>query len=366
MAPNFQLPSFENNPQQTENSSGIPQIFSTASTGYKLAKGLGSLAGGAPSAPVLSSVGSTSLPASTGATLVGQGLTGGVGLGGLAAGAYTGYEQFQGLKGALKGEDLSLTQQAALALPTFGASLLYNPVKKALGIGHSQNYYDHQNREQLLNQVFKGSPQSVKMGPGTYDLSAETDKTKFNHQIDHTNPAAEQAITYFKPLAMMLGNGDQKMTDDLIRIFYNQTTDGGKVDENGLRQAALRVYNHFGLKPSQVTDFITQQSGLPDDQVAGLRSGVDALRMGGKALKFRNMVQAAAAGAGATPGAVPPGAQTMPQTIDPTTRNLNDMGQALAAATQARATTPPVPMGAGAGKEIPMSYNPVTRRYEAA
>lgn len=48
---------------------------------------------------------------------------------GYVAGAYTGYQQFQGLKNAVKDEDMSFQQQAALALPTFGASFLYNPVR---------------------------------------------------------------------------------------------------------------------------------------------------------------------------------------------------------------------------------------------
>lgn len=48
---------------------------------------------------------------------------------GLAAGAYTGYQQLKGLQSAYKGKDLLFQQQAALALPTFGASFLYNPIK---------------------------------------------------------------------------------------------------------------------------------------------------------------------------------------------------------------------------------------------
>ena len=65
--------------------------------------------------------------------VAGQGWLGGGGaLGtaaGVAAGGLTGLEQIKGLEGMLHGDRLSNTEAAALALPTFGASLLYNPVR---------------------------------------------------------------------------------------------------------------------------------------------------------------------------------------------------------------------------------------------
>lgn len=54
---------------------------------------------------------------------------GGVGLGGIAAGGYTGYQQAKGVQAAAQGKNLSTQQQAALALPTFGTSFLVNPVR---------------------------------------------------------------------------------------------------------------------------------------------------------------------------------------------------------------------------------------------
>lgn len=47
---------------------------------------------------------------------------------GVAAGAYTGMQQFGGAKNAFQGKKLSGMQQAALALPTFGMSLLWNHI----------------------------------------------------------------------------------------------------------------------------------------------------------------------------------------------------------------------------------------------
>ncbi len=78
--------------------------------------------------PIIGNGGTTTAAANSGYL---GGATGSLlGAAGLAAGAYTGYQQFKGAKNVLKGGDLSTMQQIALALPTFGASFAYNPIKK--------------------------------------------------------------------------------------------------------------------------------------------------------------------------------------------------------------------------------------------
>ena len=52
---------------------------------------------------------------------------------GVAAGAYTGYQQAKGALDVLKNKRMSPISQAALAVPTGGASVLYNPVRKFFG-----------------------------------------------------------------------------------------------------------------------------------------------------------------------------------------------------------------------------------------
>ncbi len=56
--------------------------------------------------------------------------TGGPSAAAITAGALTGQQQLSGVMNAANGKGLTLSQQAALALPTFGASFLYSPVKK--------------------------------------------------------------------------------------------------------------------------------------------------------------------------------------------------------------------------------------------
>jgi hypothetical protein len=56
---------------------------------------------------------------------------------GIGAGALVGLNQFTGLQSAASGGSLSLLEQGALALPTFGASFLFNPISSAFGSGKS-------------------------------------------------------------------------------------------------------------------------------------------------------------------------------------------------------------------------------------
>lgn len=102
--------------------------------------GIGSLFGGGGAANMTSNIAANYLPgigAQTTAAPIMSTMPAASGIGaallpaaGIAAGAYTGLEQIKGGANVLKGKDLSFTQQAALALPTFGLSFAYNPIKK--------------------------------------------------------------------------------------------------------------------------------------------------------------------------------------------------------------------------------------------
>jgi len=77
----------------------------------------------------------------------------GLSAGGVGAGAITGLQQLQGAKAVGNGKKLSTVQQAALALPTFGASFLYNPIKKFFGFGGgTSTHQEEANRAELAKQ----------------------------------------------------------------------------------------------------------------------------------------------------------------------------------------------------------------------
>jgi hypothetical protein len=81
------------------------------------------------------------------------------GLGGIAAGAATGYQQIKGTQAALKGKEMSMPQQVALALPTFGLSMVAN---KLFGLGGSRTNIEEKMREDLAKQEINVANAGVK------------------------------------------------------------------------------------------------------------------------------------------------------------------------------------------------------------
>ena len=138
---------------------GVSGGLGTGGSAFQGVQASGGVLPGA--APTGSTLGSTvgGLWGSGGSTVAGQGLFGLsgaspiLGASGIAAGAATGLEQGMGVKNFLEGNDLSLTEQAALALPTFGLSFLANPISDFLGLGHSENYYDAKARQRQLEHI---------------------------------------------------------------------------------------------------------------------------------------------------------------------------------------------------------------------
>lgn len=74
-----------------------------------------------------------------------------LGSAGILAGGATGYEQFKGLENAAKGKDMSFLEETALALPTFGMSYAWNPIKNAFGLGDGNKWQTEGNRLGDLN-----------------------------------------------------------------------------------------------------------------------------------------------------------------------------------------------------------------------
>lgn len=86
---------------------------------------------------------------------------------GIAAGLYTGMQQFGGIKNAFKGKKLSGMQQAALALPTFGASLLWNHIP---GLVHkSTKQYEAERWGDLADKGITGAQEAFAAGHAADD-----------------------------------------------------------------------------------------------------------------------------------------------------------------------------------------------------
>lgn len=134
----------------------------------------------------------------TSSGIMGTGIGGSAGVAlpaaGIAAGAYTGYQQGKGIYDAMKGEDLDMQQQIALALPTFGASFLYNPVKKLFGGLHPEQ----KDRNEYIKQMSE---------KGLSGLDSKA------YNVDFTKEGVGEAVGAANPLAAITTDSDKKRSD---------------------------------------------------------------------------------------------------------------------------------------------------------
>lgn len=126
----------------------------------------GSAAAAAPATPSLASAGTLAAPGAPEMVGATPGLFGIGGsspfltAGGIAAGAATGYEQFRGLQNVAQNDRMKPLEQAALALPTFGLSLAYNPIRDFFG-GDGDKWKQERNRLESLRDEGVNIPDAI-------------------------------------------------------------------------------------------------------------------------------------------------------------------------------------------------------------
>ena len=245
--------------------------------------------GGVSAAPQFgSTLGSTAsgLWGSGGSTVAGQGIFGLsgaspiLGASGAASGALTGLEQGLGVKNFLEGNDLSLTEQAALALPTFGLSFLANPISDFLGLGHSQNYYDAKNRQLQLEHIAEalngdGSKDLTFTKPDGSAYTVNSSDFRHNQDIfnyDQSSSNMQEDIGAANAAAYLLGfkPGDKDFTDWaglLANAHKNGVSTGNVFAGVGLPSDHDHLYGQV---------ILDEQAGKIDHQTADqLKNGLD-------------------------------------------------------------------------------------------
>ena len=199
-------------------------------------------AGAAPAVPNI--VSATATPTAAGApfSLGGAALQGA----GIAAGGYTGYQQFKGAENVLKGKDLDFQQQAALALPTFGLSFLANPIKDFFGTGKDKA----QQRRDALREQWKemglideqyniynadGTPFNVGLDGGAMLEGGAYDGKRHYYDVNLDDPNQVALIPIADVLAALTGAaGDKKLTSDAAGYFVNAAMASGDPQQNML------------------------------------------------------------------------------------------------------------------------------------
>lgn len=184
--------------------------------------------------------------------------------------AYTGYETVRGLGNVAKGNDLSGGQQAALALPTMGASFAYNPIKNAFGGGVSQESKDRSSIRGTMDQMglngeqYKG--QDYNVDPNAQGVGAI---------IGGLNPLGE--IIAYRTTGGDNPEEQQRMREQATGYMVNGVTgSGAKQNAGGLRQ----YYEQAGLNrdsASQLVNQMLQEGVIDQDRANAYLASIDRL-----------------------------------------------------------------------------------------
>jgi hypothetical protein len=192
----------------------------------------------------------TPLTSSFGAAEPVVGWTGGLGSAGLlgaagvAAGAGTGAAQLGGLKNVAENDKMSVAQQAALALPTFGTSLLYNPVREMFDSGKDPEQHARDAiRKELKNSNFLDEGYNITNADDSkFDIGRDGGDPQYN--VDFSRDGIGETVALVDPLAAILANGDTKLRNDFAGYMANAAGSSGDPIENAKKYFADLGYDH--------------------------------------------------------------------------------------------------------------------------
>lgn len=238
--------------------------------------GLGSV-GTAPAAPEILGA---AAPAEAGGLF-------GLGTAGLLAAplaAATAYESLKGVNDIAKGKDLDLGSQAALALPTFGASFLYNPAKDLFG-GHKSKSQEGRDsvrdslREKFPNIFGEDGGWNLTLADGSkFDLGKDGGATLpgGNHYYDF-DPMRDKNEQGFSPAASMAnildyfsGGAGQGGQGSLSPHFANALLSSGDAAKN-----FQSILSQFGLDHDQAYAAIVNDANLDKSYKDALLNQLD-------------------------------------------------------------------------------------------
>lgn len=220
------------------------------SSGYPLTESMMTESGaGSQMTPMTGSIAT----ASDGAAAGGSGWLGATGASpylagaGYAAGAATGYEQGMGAYHAVKNEPMSLTEQAALALPTFGLSFAYNPLRKMFGSRKGPEQLDRDAvRKMLKEKGFVDDQYNIDLPNGQkFNIGKDGGEPWYN--VDFSRPGIGGVVAAVQPLAAFITGGHSKLTRDFAGYLANAATAGGDPMEN-----IMAMYQKTGMNHDQI------------------------------------------------------------------------------------------------------------------
>lgn len=153
---------------------------------------------------------------------------------GIAAGAAVGSQQIGGVMNAIQGEDLSLAQEASLALPTFGASFVFDDLFGDSGVS-KEGDKRHQVSKAFQELGLWDDMGNTILPDGTVANAFKGDKRSFKnpkadsagrqleaYEIDYTNDTDYVAGMAGITLSRIVGGGKEKHIDQNGNLIGNQ------------------------------------------------------------------------------------------------------------------------------------------------
>lgn len=166
-------------------------------------------------------------PVASGDAYAGMLAGGGAGLGATfsaimpyAGAAAAAYFAGTGIADFAQGNKLDFAQQAALAIPTFGASFLSDQIGDFFGFGDSEKSKERKARDALIDQIFGGDASFQGVG-GKIDIS---------NQFQTSGKFGGAGTALVDALGQTLGGGG-KLGDDLTAIFEQAVTQADNFNE---------------------------------------------------------------------------------------------------------------------------------------
>ncbi len=241
-------------------SSGVP----AASSGYPATEAIMSSAPAATMTPVNASIGAAEPVLGWGG---GIGASPFLGAAGVAAGAATGAAQLGGVKNVVENDKMSLGQQAALALPTFGASFAYNPIREMFDSGKDpQQHARDAIRKELKNSNFLDEGYNITNADDSkFDIGRDGGDPQYN--VDFAKDGIGEIVAMVDPLAAIISNGDTKLRNDFAGYMANAAASSADPIES-----AKKYFTDLGYDHAKAYDTVGKLDIPPEDRDAFFNS----------------------------------------------------------------------------------------------
>lgn len=162
-------------------------------------------------------------------------------------------QSWEGVRKAMDGKNLSTREQIALALPTFGGSFLYNPIKKQFGSGKGAAQLRRDEARKYIRDntgIYEGEDGLIPVANGQY---YDTRVGGPSYNINWKDKTAGTRVGAAAPLAIALAGGADETTRRQIQSELANALNAGNGD---IRANLETLYRNSGLDRNQIWEGI--------------------------------------------------------------------------------------------------------------